>query len=342
MATAPRKKSQALKLSAAVERFLLSLATDGKSPCTLRDYRQRLRVLLNLLEIRCTEDGELVSITDLKQVTTDALRQVIYILLNEEVGLASGKTPKKVRLAASSVGVYVLTFKSFFGWCYREGLVQANPADARLGLPKTLKKVKATFTTEHIQRMLNACDLSTDIGYRDFTLLLVLFDTGMRLAEIASLMLDNVHEDYVKVLGKGRKEREIGIHANTSMVLWKYIEMHRAPNHPHEQRVFIGLYGEPLQRQSIQALIKRIQVKAGLEDISVHAHLFRHTFAKFYMDNGGDLFSLSRELGHSDVQTTKIYLEDFSSAQARKKHTQFSPVSLIEVKGTARGRKKKR
>jgi integrase/recombinase XerD len=236
-------------------------------------------------------------------VTTDHLRQVIRILQTEDVGRFVGRKRVAGRLADSSIHVYVLTFKSFFSWCYHEGLISSNPADDRLELPKVTKRVRSTFDTQHIQALLDVCDRSTDIGYRDFTMLLVLFDTGMRLAELASLRLENVHPEYVKVEGKGRKEREIGVYSATSMVLWKYIELYRRPVDPGEQRVFIGLYGEALSCSGIHQM-KRLQSRAGLEDIQVHAHLFRHTFAKFYMENGGDLFNLSRELGHSDVQTT--------------------------------------
>jgi site-specific recombinase XerD len=116
--------------------------------------------------------------------------------------------------------------------------------------------------------------------------------------------------------------------------------MHRFPADDKEMRVFISFYGTALTSGGVHQVIKRIQANAGLEDIQVHAHLFRHTFAKFYMENGGDLFSLARELGHSDIQTTKIYLECFNSTHARKEHSKFSPVSLIDVKETRRRRKK--
>lgn len=324
-----------LTLAATLERYMLSLSTGGKSRYTVRGYRQRLGMLLRLLETGCTD-----RVVELKQVTTDHLRQVIHILQTQDVGEFAGHKRVPGRIAPSTVLSYVLVFKSFFSWCYHEGLISSNPADSRLDLPKVPKKVRSSFTTEHIQTMLDACDRSTDIGFRDFTLLLLLFDTGMRLSEIATLKVENVHSEYVKVDGKGRKEREIGIHSATSIVIWKYIELHRSPSHSDEPFVFIGKYGEPLRTSGIHSLIKRIQDKAGLEDIHVHAHLFRHTFSKFYMENGGDLFSLSRELGHSDIQTTKIYLEGFNSTQARKAHQKFSPVSLINVKETRRRRKK--
>src|SRR6266487_698839 len=327
------KKS--LTLAATLERYMLSLSTAGKSRYTVRGYRQRLGMLLRLLETGCTE-----KVVDLKQVTTDHLRQVIHVLQTQEIGVFAGRKNLSGRIAPSTVRSYVLVFKSFFSWCYHEGLISSNPADSRLDLPKVPKPVRSSFSTEDIQTMLDACDRSTDVGFRDFALLLLLFDTGIRLAEIATLKVENVHPEYVKVEGKGRKEREIGIHSATSIVIWKYIELHRSPSNSDEPFVFIGKYGDALSESGIHSIIKRTQDRAGLDDIRVYAHLFRHTFSKFYMENGGDLFSLSRELGHSDIQTTKIYLEGFNSTQARKVHQKFSPVSLIDVKETRRRHKK--
>ncbi len=293
------KKS--LTLAATLERYMLSLSTAGKSRYTVRGYRQRLGMLLRLLETGCTE-----KVVDLKQVTTDHLRQVIHVLQTQEIGVFAGRKNLSGRIAPSTVRSYVLVFKSFFSWCYHEGLISSNPADSRLDLPKVPKPVRSSFSTEDIQTMLDAC----------------------------------VHPEYVKVEGKGRKEREIGIHSATSIVIWKYIELHRSPSNSDEPFVFIGKYGDALSESGIHSIIKRTQDRAGLDDIRVYAHLFRHTFSKFYMENGGDLFSLSRELGHSDIQTTKIYLEGFNSTQARKVHQKFSPVSLIDVKETRRRRKK--
>ncbi len=179
--------------------------------------------------------------------------------------------------------------------------------------------------------MLNACDTSTPIGFRDYVILLLLLNTGMRVAEIASLRVENVHETYIKVEGKGRKEREIGIHPEMSKLLWKYVSKYRSPSNPNEPMLLLGR-GKPLHISGIQHVVKRIQSATGLSDIKFTAHVFRHTHSKMYLDNGGELFKLSRELGHSSIQVTKIYLEDFGSSEARKDHDSFSPLSVIPLR----------
>ena len=88
--------------------------------------------------------------------------------------------------------------------------------------------------------MLDSCDTSTDVGFRDYVILLLTLDTGMRLSELASLKISDIHDTYVKVYGKGRKEREIGIHPQVSKLIWKYISKYRHPLDENEQALFMG------------------------------------------------------------------------------------------------------
>lgn len=200
----------------------------------------------------------------------------------------------------------------------------------RLKMPDPEKRVKATFTPEQLQAMLDSCDLGTAMGFRDYTILSLMVDAGLRLSEIVRLTVDDVHPDYVKVYGKGRKEREVGLHPNVSKLLWKYIEKYRKPADKSERALFIG-HGKPLGRFGIKDAVNRAKRRCGFEDLEITPHVFRHTFAKEYMDRSGDITSLSRELGHSDIKVTQIYLEDFSSYDARQKHKDRSVFNDIKV-----------
>jgi integrase/recombinase XerD len=189
--------------------------------------------------------------------------------------------------------------------------------------------------------MLSSCDTSEPLGFRDYVILLLLLDTGMRIGELCGLRLDDVYDRYIKVFGKGRKEREIGLHPEVSKLLWRYIHRYRHPVDANERALFIGRLGEPLQLIGFQHILQRVKHASGLDDIKFSAHVFRHTFAKWYMEQGGDLFNLSREMGHSDVRITKVYLEDYSSVEARKHHSSYSPIASIELKGAKRRSRKK-
>jgi integrase/recombinase XerD len=299
---------------------------------TFPSYEHRLGVLVQLLRDLC-------AVTEIEQVETKHLRLCVQHLLTVPVERRGRNTERDDGiLSTSTVKGYMRVWKAFFNWCYQEELLEANPAK-RLKFPKDSKKIIPAFTDEQIERMIAACDTSTHVGFRDYVILLLLLDTGIRLAEIAGLTLDDIHDGYIKVTGKGRKEREIGIHPEMSKLLWKYIHKHREADED-EKHVFIGMRGA-LSNSGIAYVIDCIQRKAGLSDVKITPHVFRHTHSKMYMNNGGDLFKLSRELGHSSVQITKIYLEDFGSMEARKDHNSYTPLSFIQLKKQT-GRKGKK
>ena len=176
--------------------------------------------------------------------------------------------------------------------------------------------------------MLDACDLSSPIGFRDYALLLILMDTGARFSELSNLRLSNVHEHYITVFGKGKKEREIGLSPTAEQVLWRYVHQFRSmlAKSEHAGHVFIGRAGKPLLRSGVYQALERIGELAGINGVRLSPHTFRHTFAVSWLANGGDVFKLSRVLGHTEMQTTQIYLKDFQSREARTQHAQFSIV----------------
>ncbi len=188
--------------------------------------------------------------------------------------------------------------------------------------------------------MLSVCDTETRAGFRDYVLLLLLLDTGMRVSELCNLRVADVYPRYVKVSGKGMKEREIGLHPQMSKLLWKYLHKYRALFGVASDRVFVGEKG-PLTVSGIETIFDRIEARSGVRGI--HPHLLRHTFSKRYLQNGGDLFKLSRELGHSSVQVTgNIYLGDFKSTDARQDHDRFSPLGDVRLGKLKAGKTGKR
>lgn len=312
-----------MKLEDVVNHFLMDAKVKSRTAYTLTSYRQRLGTLLDLL-------GGLCDVVELEQVRILHLRRCVQHIMSSGVWTGRGRKPETGdSFAVSTVRTYVRVWKVFFNWCYQEELMADNPVE-RLSLPRPEKRVVPTFTAEHVQKMLATCDTSTESGFRDYVILLVLLDTGMRLAEIHGLRVSDVHDSYVKVFGKGRKEREIGLHPEVSKLLWKYIHKYRHPTNADENALFIGR-GKRLSRSGLDALLRRVREASGLGDIKFSAHVFRHTFAKMYLEQGGEIFKLSREMGHSDVQVTKLYLEDFNSAEARKEHTTYSPIVALQL-----------
>ena len=149
----------------------------------------------------------------------------------------------------------------------------------------------------------------------------MLIDTGIRNDELCSLMLDNVHlkdpkDCYIKVDGKGRKEREVGLGRDAAKALKRYITRYRKAMRS-ERSVFLSRFGQRFTPNGLDQMLRRLGRWAKVSDVRVSAHTFRHTYAVNYLKNGGDIFKLSRLLGHESVQTTMIYLKAFNAKDAR-------------------------
>lgn len=276
-------------------------------------------------------------VTELEDVTLPLLRLFQSYLMESDSRDRCEVTVHSGKIALSTVRKYIIYLKAFFNWCYREELVPSNPA-ARLQKPKVPEKVVSAFTSEQLDKLMLACDTSTNNGFRDYVIMLVLLDTGMRVSELANLCISDVHVKYVKVNGKGQKEREIGLHSDVSKLLWKYINKYRGLRGIESDRVFLGEKG-PLSTSGLEYIVGKIKKKSGIEGMRVSPHVFRHTHSKQYLKRGGDIFKLSRELGHANVQVTaNIYLADFKSSDARDDHDKYSVIEDIKPKGPKDGK----
>ncbi len=324
-----------MRLIEVIEQCIMDAENRNRAPGTIRIYRRVLGLL-----VRWLED---MGVVELEAVTLVLLRQFLNFLVTSDSSKRFPDAVRKGRLAPATVAEYVAVIKAFFQWCVNEELITVSPA-ARLKKPQLPKKIRPTLSPEQIERLLAACDTETRAGFRDYVMLLVLLDTGMRVSELCGLRLSDVHPRYVKVDGKGQKQREIGLHPDVSKLLWKYIHKCRAVFRGQSDYVFVGEKG-PLTVSGVETIFDNLARRSGIVGVPITPHVLRHTFAKRYLKNGGDLFKLSRELGHSSVQVTgNIYLSDFKSEDAREVHDRFSPigdVTLGRPKDGKRGKRRK-
>jgi site-specific recombinase XerD len=219
---------------------------------------------------------------------------------------------------------YAQSVKAFLNWCAREDLI-SEKIPRRISMPRVTAKVIQTYTPDQVRRMLAACEREVypAMRVRDRALVSVLLDTGLRAGELCGLTLGNVHfgpDSYVQVMGKGRRERQVGLGERSRAELHRYIYRHRsAPE--SQQRVWVNQKGGPLQVGGLDQLLYRLKDWAGAEQfegIRVSSHTFRHTFAVAYLVGGGDVYVLSRLLGHSQITTTEVYLRAYQSRMARR------------------------
>jgi site-specific recombinase XerD len=285
----------------------------------------------------CEQQG----VTSLDTVTPNVLRAFIVHLQGIKAYELNPRRPTEDKpLAPLTIKGYMLIVQAFFSWCEREGLLDGRPNPTRrVPRIKVPKYVIETFTPAQMAAMLDACDTDTALGFRDYAMLLVLMDTGIRVSELCGLTVDDVHDGYLTVFGKGAKEREVGLGPTAARALWKYLHQHRPHliNSEQERHVFVGYRGIPLLRNGVSQLVQRIGERAGISGVRISPHTFRHTFARGWLENGGEIFKLSRVLGHSEMQTTQIYLRDFQSREARVDHSQYSPVERHRLGRLKRG-----
>ncbi len=327
---------KSVKLTDAVRGYLLSCRSKKLSETTMRWYRQKLSHFIAFL----VEEHE---VTLLKQIDITLLREYVEDLRESKAyeSHPSKQSEGNEALADHTIKGYVQVIKGFFNWCVREELLAKNPA-ARLENPAVGKYVIKTFSQEQIRAMLELCDTHTAIGYRDYTIILLLLDTGIRVSELCGLTLEMVFIEslngaFIKVFGKGRKEREVGLSAETAQHLWKYIHVHRQSKVAENTTVFINRFGNALTPSGVDQLLYELEKRTGITGVRVSAHTFRHTFARMFLENGGEVYKLSLLLGHSSVVVTERYLKDFMSRSARQDQSKYSPVVSLNLARTKRG-----
>ena len=189
-----------------------------------------------------------------------------------------------------------------------------------------------TFTNSQIQQLLNVIDTSTAEGYRDYSIILTLLDTGMRVSELCTLKLDNVwlEDGMLKVLGKGNKERLIPIGKQVQRALWRYINRCRPePANVNRDLLFLTKDGRPLTKDRVEKVMVRYANKVGLAGVRCSPHTLRHTAAVRFLRNGGDVFSLQRMLGHTSLEMTRRYCE-LADIDVKRAHITASPVDNLD------------
>jgi site-specific recombinase XerD len=230
-------------------------------------------------------------------------------------------------ISSQTLHGYARVIKAFLRWCVREGLV-AERVTRRLDMPRREQRVIPVFTPTQITQLLDACarpshDLYPWMAERDRTILMLLLDTGIRANELCGLALADVHLDrhdpYIKVLGKGRKEREIGLGLRARQQLHRWIYRYRpADTPPDTPAVFVTRDRRALDTEGLTAILARLKTATGITGVRCSPHDFRHTFAFTYLQNGGDVMRLSRLLGHTSLAVTSGYLGAFQSRDARR------------------------
>lgn len=200
------------------------------------------------------------------------------------------------------------SLRSFFDWLVMEGLLKDNPCD-RIDSPKLGKYLPEVLSVEEVSRIINIVDTSTWQGLRDKAILEILYGCGLRVSEAVGLKISGIYfdQDFVRIVGKGNKERIVPLGDMAAEALQNYLAVRPLPADPAaDDIVFLNRFGRSLSRVSMFKMIKTCATLAGVRK-EISPHTFRHSFATHLIENGADLRLVQEMLGHESVVTTEIY-----------------------------------
>lgn len=219
--------------------------------------------------------------------------------------------------------------KAFFSFLFKHDYVSVNVAE-QLALVKAPKDTIHTFTHDQVLQLLRMPNQKTFTGLRDYTIMIVLLETGIRIGELLALTLKDIDckEKELRIVpGKGGKARNVPFQKTCAKVLQSYVAERGTAK---IDTLFISLENTPLHIRSIQNRITEYGKMARISGVRVSPHTFRHTMAKMYIRNGGDPFSLQQILGHSSLEMVHTYVRLFSN-EVREQHYRYSPVEHMKL-----------
>ncbi len=215
----------------------------------------------------------------------------------------------ELKYSSKTVSRFISSLKSFFKYLESEEIVSSNPL-GNIHLPKSSRLLPEILSVEEIELLMGFPDINDRLGLRDRALMETMYASGLRVSEAINLEISNVffEEGFLRVIGKGSKERIVPIGNTALKFISKYINESRSllKNKNSDNYVFLNFRGTKLSRMGILNIIKKYCQESGIKK-SVHPHTLRHTFATHLLQGGADIRIIQEMLGHSDISTTQIY-----------------------------------
>jgi len=274
----------------------------------IKDFEIFLRFERNFSEN--TLDAYVRDIKKLKEYAEDDLENtgpdvISYDNLQEYIFTLS-----KQKFSERSQARWISSIKAFFKFLLEDEFREDNPS-ALLEGPKLGLYLPDTLSLSDINKIIDAIDISSDLGQRNHCIIEVLYGCGLRVSELIDVKISNINfkENYIKVVGKGNKTRFVPLAHYTAGLLQIYIKEIRSKikiNKKHEDILFLNSRGTSMSRVIVFLIIKELTDKAGVSK-KISPHTFRHSFATHLMQNGADLRFIQEMLGHSSITTTQVY-----------------------------------
>ena len=275
----------------------------------LKDYRNYLKIERamspNTVASYCSDVEKFLEslvITDKKDIKGYNAKDIEGYL----AGCRSLKKRSQARVLSS--------LRSFFGWCVLEGIITDNPCDL-VDAPKLGRYLPDVLSVDDVVSIIESVDVSSWQGLRDRAILEIMYGCGLRVSEAVELRISCIYfkEGFVRVVGKGDKERLIPMGDMAAEAVKAYIDSRPEPADTESDDIlFLNRFGRSLSRQSMFKMIKRQALIAGVKS-AISPHTFRHSFATHMVENGADLLVVQEMLGHESITTTEIYTHVDSS-----------------------------
>ena len=298
-----------MALSDAMEEYKLMANVDGRSENTLNIYDYVFGKFANFL----SEDTEIGSIS------TKMVRQYLAWLANNDF--------KKTTIAINH-----RVLNALFTWLVEESFLKESPTE-QIDKPKTPDKYPKVLNKNQLEKVLKAAKerKGSWSGFRNYVIVLVFIDTGIRRLELIGAKMDDLDlkSHSLKVHGKGAKDRKVYFGPKTLKALQRWRRAREKVDLIWDDTIFISRDGEKMKPRNLNRRISVIQEHAGLEDIQVSPHVFRHTSATLAVENGLDAFSLKRQFGWEKIETAMRYVH-MSDASIEKAYRESSPLSKIK------------
>ena len=213
-------------------------------------------------------------------------------------------------LSANSQARILSGIKKFYAYLLQEKIIEENPT-LLISSPSTGRHIPDILSYEEICSMIENIDLSQPFGHRNKAIIEIMYGCGLRVSEVTSLKISNIYieDEFIRIFGKGDKERLVPISQSIIKTLYLYIDGERKMQNikpKHTDTLFINRRGSSLSRQMIFLIIKDLAEKAGIKK-NIGPHTIRHSFATHLLEGGADLRAVQQMLGHSSISTTEIY-----------------------------------
>ncbi|MBE7010226.1 MAG: recombinase [Ruminococcaceae bacterium] len=298
-----------MKLEHVLKEFIFDCEVKNFSQKTIKGYRNNSLYLFKFLE-------EKYEVLDIEHVTPKQIKEFFRILWSNG---------RRTTYTNGLLKVY----RAFFKYAYNEGYIQANPC-LKVPWGKEEKTVIKTFENDDVRNMLEVYNGRDYISVRNKAILAMLIDTGIRNNELCTLDNSNVFERYIRFLGKGYKEREVGKSPYLAKVLMRYEQTKEGYfkyKNIRYTNYFLSKNGKPLTVEAVERVVANAGKLAKVDTtVRCSPHTLRHFFAQSQLRNNLDVYSLSRLMGHENIKITQRYLQGMQDKDIVARGISSSPL----------------